>query len=122
MLVIGAGNTAIDVATAAKRLGAEEVTIAYRRGEEAMPAFAYEYELAKADGVRFEWFAQPVRSRRRETAARPASSSPARASADPAATDSWHAAHGRTSCLPADMVVKALGQEPLLELLRACRG
>ena len=33
MLVIGAGNTAIDVATAARRLGADEVTIAYRRGE-----------------------------------------------------------------------------------------
>ena len=59
--MIGAGNTAIDVATAAKRLGAETVTIAYRRSEALMPAFAYEYELAKADGVRFEWFAQPVR-------------------------------------------------------------
>src|SRR5205814_10718647 len=61
VLVIGAGNTAIDVATAARRLGAERVTIAYRRGEDAMPAFAYEYELAKTDGVRFEWFAQPLR-------------------------------------------------------------
>src|SRR5438132_5225352 len=61
VLVLGAGNTAVDVATAARRLGAEQVTIAYRRGEEAMPAFAYEYELAKADGVRFEWCAQPVR-------------------------------------------------------------
>src|SRR5437016_6472680 len=61
VLVLGAGNTAIDVATAARRLGAEQVTIAYRRGEEAMPAFAYEYELAKADGVRFEWLAQPLR-------------------------------------------------------------
>src|SRR5581483_3592069 len=61
VLVLGAGNTAIDVATAAKRLGAERVTIAYRRGEATMPAFAYEYGLAKADGVRFEWFAQPVR-------------------------------------------------------------
>ena len=67
--MIGAGNTAIDVATAAKRLGAETVTIAYRRGEDAMPAFAYEYELAKADGIRFEWFAQPVRDRRRRDGA-----------------------------------------------------
>src|SRR5207245_6270549 len=41
VLVLGAGNTAIDVATAARRLGAEQVTIAYRRGEDAMPAFAY---------------------------------------------------------------------------------
>ena len=61
VLVIGAGNTAIDVATAAKRLGAETVTIAYRRSEALIPAFAYEYELARSDGVRFEWFAQPIR-------------------------------------------------------------
>src|SRR5262249_26824892 len=50
VLVIGAGNTAIDVATAAKRLGADQVTIAYRRSAEAMPAFRYEYDLAKEDG------------------------------------------------------------------------
>src|SRR6516225_6298996 len=61
VLVLGAGNTAIAVATAARRLGAERVTIVYRRGEEAMPAFTYEYELAKDDGVRFEWFVQPLR-------------------------------------------------------------
>ena len=59
VLVIGAGNTAIDVATAAKRLGAETVTIAYRRSEALIPAFAYEYQLAQSDGIRFEWYAQP---------------------------------------------------------------
>ena len=48
---IGAGNTAIDVVTAAKRLGAEIVHLIYRRGEQEMPAFRYEYELAKRDGV-----------------------------------------------------------------------
>ena len=61
VLVLGAGNTAIDVATAAVRLGADKVTLAYRRGPDSMPAFDYEFELAKADGVRFEWFVQPVR-------------------------------------------------------------
>ena len=50
VVVIGAGNTAIDAATAAQRLGAEEVHILYRRGEAEMPAFEYEYELAKLDG------------------------------------------------------------------------
>ncbi len=123
VLVIGAGNTAIDVATAATRLGADEVTIAYRRGEEAMPAFAYEYGLAKADGVRFEWFAQPVRV---------VSGPDGRAAGaefvrtklnDP---KSRHAklviVPGSEFVMPADMVVKALGQEPLLELLRALPG
>ncbi len=64
VVVIGAGNTAIDVATVSKRLGAETVTIVYRRSESLLPAFAYEYELAKVDGVRFEWCAQPIRNRR----------------------------------------------------------
>ncbi|HEX2714786.1 MAG TPA: FAD-dependent oxidoreductase, partial [Candidatus Acidoferrales bacterium] len=52
---IGAGNTAIDVVTAARRLGAESVYLVYRRSEQEMPAFKYEYELARDDGVIFLW-------------------------------------------------------------------
>jgi dihydropyrimidine dehydrogenase (NAD+) subunit PreT len=59
--VIGGGNTAIDVVTAARRLGAEEVYMVYRRGPEEMSAFDYEYELAKKDTVLFWWQAMPVR-------------------------------------------------------------
>lgn len=51
--VIGGGNTAIDAATQAKRLGAEQVVIVYRRGEERIPAYDFEYELARRDGVEF---------------------------------------------------------------------
>ncbi|HEY2645757.1 MAG TPA: NAD(P)-dependent oxidoreductase [Candidatus Acidoferrales bacterium] len=58
---IGAGNTAIDVVTAARRLGAEAVYLVYRRSEQEMPAFHYEYDLAKQDGVQFLWQTQPVR-------------------------------------------------------------
>jgi dihydropyrimidine dehydrogenase (NAD+) subunit PreT len=58
---IGAGNTAIDVVTAARRLGAEAVYLIYRRSEQEMPAFRYEYDLAKKDGVNFLWQTQPVR-------------------------------------------------------------
>jgi len=58
---IGAGNTSIDVVTAAKRLGAEFVHLLYRRGEREMSAFRYEFELAKLDGVIFHWCAQPLR-------------------------------------------------------------
>jgi len=60
VIVIGGGNTAIDVATQAVRLGAEKVTIAYRRTRTDMSAFAYEYEIALADGVKFEWLSRPV--------------------------------------------------------------
>jgi glutamate synthase (NADPH/NADH) small chain len=58
--VIGAGNTAIDAVTQAKRLGAEKVTMVYRRSEKDIPAYDYEYELAKKDGVDFVWQAAPV--------------------------------------------------------------
>jgi glutamate synthase (NADPH/NADH) small chain len=54
-VVVGGGNTAIDAAIAAKLLGAGEVTVIYRKGENAMPAFAFEYAHAKREGIRFLW-------------------------------------------------------------------
>jgi glutamate synthase (NADPH/NADH) small chain len=59
--VIGAGNTAIDAVTQAKRLGAELAMIVYRRGEANMPCFQYEYELAKVDGCAFRFNCTPRR-------------------------------------------------------------
>ncbi len=53
VVVIGAGNTAIDAACAAKRLGAEEVTILYRRQRENISAFEFEYDHALREGVEF---------------------------------------------------------------------
>ncbi|MSU25581.1 MAG: NAD(P)-dependent oxidoreductase [Opitutus sp.] len=58
--VVGCGNTAIDAATQALRLGADSATIVYRRGEEDMSAYEFEYELAKADGVEFLFHTAPV--------------------------------------------------------------
>ena len=58
--VIGAGNTAIDAATIAKRLGAERVTIVYRRTDLEMPAYTFEYEFIKNEGVEFRFLTQPV--------------------------------------------------------------
>jgi dihydropyrimidine dehydrogenase (NAD+) subunit PreT len=60
VVVVGAGNTAIDAANASVRLGAQEVHIVYRRGPENMSAFAFEYEHAKLEGVQFLWHAKPV--------------------------------------------------------------
>jgi glutamate synthase (NADPH/NADH) small chain len=60
VVVIGAGNTAIDAASAARRLGAETVYMLYRRGESDMAAFDFEYEHAKAEGVQFLWRRQPT--------------------------------------------------------------
>lgn len=59
--VIGGGNTAIDAATEAMRLGAEEVIIFYRRSRNEMPAYDFEFELAKSDGILFHFLTAPVR-------------------------------------------------------------
>ncbi len=120
---IGAGNTAIDVVTAARRLGAETVYLIYRRGEPEMPAFAYEYELAKHDGVSFLWQTQPVRVLGKNgvvtglECVRTQLASPdrrGRRSPVPVA--------GTEFQLDVDMVVRALGQRPTTDFLRAVEG
>ena len=60
VVVVGAGNTAIDAANASVRLGADEVTMVYRRGPQQMSAFDFEYEHAKVEGVHFLWHVQPI--------------------------------------------------------------
>jgi dihydropyrimidine dehydrogenase (NAD+) subunit PreT len=60
VVVVGAGNTAIDAANAARRLGAEIVYLLYRRAESDLPAFDFEYEHAKQEGVQFLWRRQPT--------------------------------------------------------------
>ncbi len=61
VVVIGGGNTAIDIAVQTKRLGAEDVTIVYRRGAEQMSATPHEQEFAQTNGVRIKHWAKPVR-------------------------------------------------------------
>jgi glutamate synthase (NADPH/NADH) small chain len=61
VVVIGGGNTAIDIAVQAKRLGAEDVTIVYRRGPENMGATHHEQELAQTNGVRIKHWARPAK-------------------------------------------------------------
>jgi dihydropyrimidine dehydrogenase (NAD+) subunit PreT len=61
VIVIGGGNTAIDVAREARRLGADDVTLLYRRGEAELPAYSHEVAEARDEGVRFRFLAAPVR-------------------------------------------------------------
>lgn len=121
VVVIGAGNTAVDCATEAVRLGADEVTIAYRRTAAEMSAYAYEYDLAKADGVRFEWNAQPVEfvaENGRLTGVRFV-----RTTADGGSrAGACEPIPGSEFVVPCDMAVKALGQTPLADLLRSVPG
>lgn len=60
VVVIGGGNTAIDAAVQSKRLGARQVSLVYRRGEESMSATDWEVELARKNGVNVMLWAKPV--------------------------------------------------------------
>jgi glutamate synthase (NADPH/NADH) small chain len=95
VVVVGAGNTAIDAAAAAHRLGAEQVHILYRRGEADMSAFAGEYEHAKLSGIRFHWWTRVTQIR---------------------GTESVEAIDCGAFTLPCDIVIPALGQSRFKDL------
>jgi glutamate synthase (NADPH/NADH) small chain len=112
VVVIGAGNTAIDCATVAKRSGADRVTMVYRRTEREMTAYAHEYEFVKKEGVEIEFLAQPVSVRSVEGEVRGlecvrmglgAPDSSGRPAPEPIS--------GSNFVIQADMIVKAIGQQ-----------
>jgi dihydropyrimidine dehydrogenase (NAD+) subunit PreT len=123
---IGAGNTAIDVVTAAKRLGAEIVHLIYRRGEQDMPAFRYEYDLAKLDGVNFHWHAQPIRiigDATGNVAAIECIRTRTESGPDSGKKRSpITIIPGSEFQLEVDMVVRAIGQEPVTTFARSVQG
>jgi len=114
VLVIGAGNTAIDVATAAARLGAASVTIVYRRGEKEMPAFKYEYNLAKSDAVKFIWHTGPKR-----IIASNGKVSGLECYKVKITNDKLEPLSNSEHVIACDMVVKALGQDGLYDLYKS---
>ncbi|MBZ5611062.1 MAG: NAD(P)-dependent oxidoreductase [Acidobacteriia bacterium] len=124
--VIGGGNTAIDAANAAKRLGAAEVYLIYRRGEREMPAFLFEYENSKLEGVQFRLQTQPL-------AIHPDGSGTRRVGAleclrvelgpqDASGRRRPEAVQGSNFLLACDMVILATGQSRFLDFLGRCRG
>jgi dihydropyrimidine dehydrogenase (NAD+) subunit PreT len=103
--VIGAGNTAIDAAIAAVRLGAKDVSMIYRRGQEKMSAFFFEYEHAKAEGVHFLWHVAPL-----EISGGQHVESLKLVELEPLDDASLVPVKGSEFELPVDMVVLAIGQ------------
>jgi dihydropyrimidine dehydrogenase (NAD+) subunit PreT len=118
VVVVGGGNTAIDAANAARRLGAEEVHVFYRRTEKEMPAFPFEYEHAKVEGVQFHWLAQPVEVLERAvkfvSTRLGAPDASGRRKAEPIP--------GTEFAFVCDMVIPAVGQARLMKLLHETRG
>jgi dihydropyrimidine dehydrogenase (NAD+) subunit PreT len=117
VVVIGAGNTAIDAARAAKRLGAESVTILYRRQRDHISAFTFEYEHAVREGVAFCWATLP-----KAFAARGDSISLTCVAIAQDVTGAHAPVAGSEFTIECDVVIPAIGQSPLLELLSHARG
>lgn len=119
VVVVGAGNTAIDAANAARRLGAETVYMLYRRSESEMSAFEFEYEHAKQEGVQFLWNRLPV-------AIRPDPDAKGRlllGSVQVRQTSGkFEIVPGSQAEIACDLIVPAIGQSPLTQLLQELRG
>jgi glutamate synthase (NADPH/NADH) small chain len=121
VIVIGGGNTAIDAANAAKRLGAEEVHLFYRRTENEMPAFTFEYDHSKVEGVQFHWLAQPVEIIERNGEAAAVKFVETRLSQpDASGRRRPEPIPGTEFAVECDMVVPALGQTRLTAMLDSC--
>ena len=122
--VIGAGNTAVDAATQAKRLGAERVVMVYRRSQSEMPAYNYEYELAKSDAVEFRWKSAPVEIITGEsgkvTALRCIETIAGQA--DASGRVGYSPVAGSEFEIPCDMIIKALGQSKMSGFLSQIEG
>jgi glutamate synthase (NADPH/NADH) small chain len=117
VVVVGAGNTAIDAANAARRLGAETVYMLYRRSESEMSAFEFEYEHAKQEGVQFLWRTKPAAIRRSENGRMLLETAQVRE-----ANGKLEVVPGSESTIACDLVVPAIGQSPLTQLLQELRG
>jgi dihydropyrimidine dehydrogenase (NAD+) subunit PreT len=115
--VIGMGMTAIDAATQAKRLGAKEVTMLYRRTESEMPCTKHELDIAMLDGCEIIWLAAPkevkgVDGKVSELICTKMQLGEPDASGRRSPVDT-----GETFSLEVDMVIKAAGQTPFENLI-----
>ncbi len=113
VIVIGGGMTAVDAAVQSRKLGADDVTIVYRRGEDAMSASAYERDWARSNGVLIRHWATPseiLADAGRVTGVRFAVTR---------LVDGKLSASDDSFTLPADMVLKAIGQTLVAQPLGA---
>ncbi len=123
VVVIGGGNTAIDAANAARRLGAESVHLFYRRTEKEMPAFSFEYDHSKVEGVQFHWLSQPIAIVERDGRAAAVKFVITQLSGpDSSGRRRPAPVAGSEFDFPCDTVIPALGQSRLTDLLQRTRG
>jgi glutamate synthase (NADPH/NADH) small chain len=119
VIVIGAGNTAVDCATIVRRLGANRVTMVYRRTDREMTCYEHEYDFARKEGIEFRFLSQPSRVVLEDVL--PVGLECLRVELgvpDASGRPSPRAVAGSEFVLAADQIVKAIGQnKPALATL-----
>jgi len=115
--VIGMGMTAIDAATQAKRLGAKEVTMLYRRTKEEMPCTQHELDIALLDGCKITWLAAPKELTGTDGKVSQIICNVMKLGEPDASGRRSPVETGETFSLDVDMVIKAAGQMPFTELI-----
>ena len=109
--VIGGGNVAVDAARAARRLGARQVTIVYRRSAAEMPAYPEEIKGAQEEGVEFVYMAAPVRIQAEDGAVRGLTCLRTKlGAADESGRRRPVPVAGSNFTIDSDMVIAAIGQ------------
>jgi len=116
--VIGMGMTAIDAATQAKRLGAKEVTLVYRRTEAEKPCTDVELDIAKLDGCEIIWLAAPLKVKGSQGKVKQLVCSVMKLGEPDASGRRSPVDTGETFTLDVDMVIKAAGQVPFEKLVK----
>jgi dihydropyrimidine dehydrogenase (NAD+) subunit PreT len=119
VVVIGAGNTAIDAAVAAIRLGAAEVKILYRRDAQNISAFDFEFEHAKQEGVKFLWHTLPTAVAVNDTGQVIGLECVRTELNEQGELVGTQNEKFTVAC---DLIIPAIGQSPLIEFLSKVRG
>lgn len=119
--VIGMGMTAIDAATQAKRLGAKEVTMVYRRTEKEKPCTQHELDIAMLDGCEIIWLAAPKKIKGSGGKVKQLVCSVMKLGEPDASGRRSPVDTGETFTLDVDMVIKAAGQVPFEKLVHKSR-
>lgn len=122
VVVVGGGNTAIDCAREARRLGAHVVTLAYRRSEDEMPAFPHEVAEAREEDVHFHWLANPVRFLGTTSLEGVECVEMALGAPDASGRHRPEPVPGSEFVIEADAAIKAIGQRPRTDMLSWVEG
>jgi len=117
--VIGMGMTAIDAATQAKRLGAKEVTLVYRRTQAEMPCTQHELDIAKLDGCQIMWLAAPKEIQGNQGKVTHLVCDIMELGAPDASGRRAPQPSGQTVTIEVDQVIKAAGQMPFEDMVAA---